>query len=255
MRRARISFLVTACLVLAAFAAAAPVVRGQQDLIADLSDHEIAITTGFTGAELLLFGAVEGEGQIIVVVTGPRQSVTVRRKDRIAGIWINTESMTFQNVPSFYTVATTGSLDDIDPDVRMRQEMGLDHISLRPMLKDRDTPTARIRTFRDGLIRNQVRHGLYGAETGRILVLSGRLFRTRVSFPANVVTGIYTVSVYYLRDGSPVHAQTTPLRVSKIGLGAYVFRFAHTNAAAYGIFAILVAVLAGWLAAVIFRKV
>lgn len=255
MRRPPLSFLITAGLVLAAFVAAAPVVRGQQELIADLSDHEIAITTGFTGAELLLFGAVEGEGQIVVVVTGPRQSLKVRRKQRIAGIWINTESMTFQNVPSFYAVAATGSLDEIDPDVRTRQEMGLDHLGLRPLLRDRDTPVAEIQSFREGLIRNQVRNGLYAADSGRISVLSERLFRTRVSFPANVVTGIYTVSVYYIRDGNPVHAQTTPLRVTKIGVGAYVFRFAHTNAAAYGVFAILVAILAGWLAAVIFRKV
>lgn len=255
MRRPTVSFLLTAGLVLAAFAAVAPTVKGEQALVADLSDHEIAITTGFTGAELLLFGAIEGEGQIVVVVTGPRQTMTVRRKERIAGIWINTESMTFQNVPSFYAVAATGSLEEIDPDVRARQEMGLDHLSLRPYLKDRDTPVAKIRAYRDGLVRNQVRHGLFSASSGRISVLSERLFRTRVSFPANVVTGIYTVSVYYIRDGSPVHAQTTPLRVSKIGLGAYVFRFAHTNAAAYGVFAILIAVLAGWLAAVIFRKV
>jgi uncharacterized protein (TIGR02186 family) len=254
MSRSAVSFLVTACLVFAAFAVV-PAVRGQQDLVADLSDHEIAITTGFTGAELLLFGAVEGQGQIVVVVTGPRQSMTVRRKERIAGVWMNTESMTFQNVPSFYAVAATGSLEDIDPDVRVRQEMGLDHLSLRPVLTDRDTPVETIRAFREGLIRNQVRHGLYSATSGRISVLSDRLFRTRVSFPANVVTGIYTVSVYYIRNGSPVHAQTTPLRVSKIGLGAYIFRFAHTNAASYGVFAILVAVLAGWLAAVIFRKV
>lgn len=255
MKRQAVSFLITACLVLAAFAAAAPTVHSQQDLVADLSDHEIAITTGFTGAQLLLFGAIEGEGQIVVTVTGPRQSMTVRRKQRVAGIWINTASMRFQNVPSFYAVAATGSLDDIDPDVRARQEMGLDHLSLRPVLANRDTPRAEIKAFREGLIRNQVRHGLYAAGTGHISVLSERLFRTRVSFPANVVTGIYTVSVYYIRNGSPVHAQTTPLRVSKIGVGAYVFRFAHTNSAAYGVFAIVIAILAGWLAAAIFRKV
>ena len=117
------------------------------------------------------------------------------------------------------------------------------------------TATEEVQEFRDGLIRNQVRQGLYYAGSGRISVLSDRLFRTRVSFPANVVTGIYNVSVYYIRDGSPVHAQATPLRVSKIGLGAYVFRFAHYNAAAYGVLAVLVAALAGWLAAAIFRKV
>ena len=247
-------FLITAFLVLAAFAAA-PMVRGQQPLVADLSSHEVAITTGFTGAELLLFGAIEGEGQIVVVVTGPRQAMTVRRKERIAGVWMNTASMTFQNVPSFYAVAATDELDSIDPDVRARQEMGLELLNLRAFNLAAGTPIEEVRAFREGLIRNQVRHGLYYAGSGRISVLSDRLFRTRVSFPANVVTGIYNVSVYYIRDGSPVHAQTTPLRVSKIGLGAYVSRFAHTNSAAYGLFAILVACLAGWLAAAIFRKV
>ncbi|MEQ8398332.1 TIGR02186 family protein [Thalassobaculum sp.] len=247
-------FMITAGLVLSAFAAI-PAVYGKQDLVANLSDHEIAITTGFTGAKLLLFGAIEGEGQIVVVVTGPRQSVKVRRKERVAGIWINTDSMTFDNVPSFYAVATTESLDQVDPDIRNRQEMGLNHLNLRPADIDDDVSTDDIKAFREGLVRNQVRHGLYSATSGRITLVSDRLFDTWVSFPANVVTGIYTVSVYYIQDGSPVHAQTTPLRVSKIGLGAYAFRFAHTNAAAYGVFAIVIAVLAGWLAAVIFRKV
>src|SRR3546814_79845 len=91
MRRPVRSFLLTALLVLGGFAAAVPAVFGQQELVADLSDHEVAITTGFTGAELLLFGAVEGEGQIVVVVTGPRQTTTVRRKARVAGIWMNVE--------------------------------------------------------------------------------------------------------------------------------------------------------------------
>lgn len=255
MNAAALRFVVSALVVLAAFAAASPAVRGQQDLVADLSDHEVAITTGFTGAELLLFGAVEGEGQIVVVVTGPRQAMTVRRKERIAGIWMNTHSMTFQNVPAFYSVASSENLDEIDPFVRSQQEIGLDHLNLRAIGLDPGTSIDTVRTFREGLIRNQVRHGLYAANTGRVAVQAGRLFRTWVSFPANVVTGIYNVSVYYIRDGSPVHAQSTPLRVTKTGVGAYVFRFAHTNASAYGIFAILVACLAGWLAAAIFRKV
>src|SRR3546814_7373720 len=115
--------------------------------------------------------------------------------------------------------------------------MGLDHLNLRAVDLEPDTSIETVRAFREGLIRNQIRHGLYAAGTGRIALQSGRLFRTWVSFPANVVTGMYSVSVYYIRDGSPVHAQTTPLRVSKTGIGAYVFRVAHTNGAAYGIFA------------------
>ena len=130
MKERVVRFVATAALVLAAFAAV-PAVRGQQPLVADLSSHEVAISTGFTGAELLLFGAIEGEGQIVVVVTGPRQAMTVRRKGRVAGVWMNTASMTFQNVPSFYAVAATGSLDSVDPDVRSRQEMGLEQLNVR----------------------------------------------------------------------------------------------------------------------------
>ncbi|NQW09502.1 MAG: TIGR02186 family protein [Alphaproteobacteria bacterium] len=230
--------------------------RAQQELVADLSDHLVAITTGFTGADVLLFGAIEGEGEIVVVVTGPRDRVTVRRKDRVIGVWANVDSMTFENVPAFYAVATTKPLGEVAPeDVRARQEIGVENINMRPVGVDAAVPPSQIDTFRSALIRNKTRQRLYGAEVQPITVLSDRLFRSRVHFPTNVTTGIYTVSVYYIRDGSPVHAQTTPLQISKVGIGADVFLFAHTNSAAYGLIAIAIAVAAGWLAAAIFRKV
>jgi uncharacterized protein (TIGR02186 family) len=228
--------------------------RAQQDLVADLSDHLVAITTGFTGADVLLFGAVEGEGEIVVVVTGPRGDVTVRRKDRIAGIWANVEALTFANTPAFYAVASTSPLADVAPEeVRQRQEIGAENLALRAVdTADIDADT--IAAFRAGLIRNKTAAGLFADEIQPISVLSNRLFRTRIHLPANVAIGTYTVAVYYLRDGSPVHAQTTPLVVSKTGIGADVFLFAHTNSAAYGLLAIIVAVAAGWLAAWIGRK-
>lgn len=233
-----------------------PSARAQQELVADLSDHLVAITTGFTGAKVLLFGAIEGEGEIVVVVTGPRNAVTVRRKDRVVGVWANVESMTFENVPAFYSVAATKPLNEVAPeDVRARQEVGVDNIDMRPSSGDAARAADAIAAFREALVRNKARQGLFGVDVQPITVLSDRLFRTNVHFPANVATGIYSVSVYYIRDGSPVHAQTTPLHVSKIGVGADIFLFAHTNSAAYGVIAIIIAVAAGWLAAAIFRKV
>lgn len=230
--------------------------RAQQELVADLSDHLVAITTGFVGADVLLFGAIEGQGEIVVVVTGPRSEVTVRRKDRVVGVWANVDSMTFENVPAFYAVASTKPLADVAPgDVRVRQEVGVENINMRPIGKDAAVAASRVDAFRTALIRNKTRVGLFGAEVQPITVLSNRLFRARIHFPTNVATGIYNVSVYYIRDGSPVHAQTTPLQISKIGIGADVFLFAHTNSAAYGLIAIIIAVAAGWLAAAIFRKV
>lgn len=228
--------------------------RAQQELVADLSDHLVAITTGFTGADVLLFGAVEGDGEIVITVAGPRKDVTVRRKARVAGVWANVESMTFANTPAFYAVAATRPLEEVAPsDIRERQEIGLDNLNLRALGDDLDSET--VDSFRAGLVRNKIAANLFLGDVVPVTVLSDRLFRTRIKLPANVATGTYTVSVYYIRDGSPVHAQTTPLVVSKTGIGADVFLFAHTNAAAYGIIAIVIAVAAGWLAAWIGRKV
>ncbi|WP_420564509.1 TIGR02186 family protein [Thalassobaculum sp.] len=228
--------------------------RAQQDLVADLSDHLVAITTGFTGADVLLFGAVEGEGEIVVTVTGPRSNVTVRRQERVAGVWANVESVTFANTPSFYAVASTEPLENVaSADIRQRQEIGIENLYLRPEDPEIDPGTAAI--FRAGLIRNKQAIGLFSEKVLPITVLSNRLFRTRIHLPANVVTGTYTVAVYFLRDGSAVHAQTTPLVVSKTGIGADIFLFAHGNSAAYGLLAIIIAIAAGWLAAWIGRKV
>jgi len=246
-------------LLLAFFAliAAGGPVAAQQVLVADLSQHRIGISTGFTGAEVMLFGAIEGEGQIVVVVTGPRETVTVRRKDRVAGIWANVESLDFENVPAFYAVASTSPLDEVAPeDVRGRQEIGIDNIAMRPSgISMVEASTPHLRAFREGLVRNRVNQGLFRREAAPITVLSDRLFHTRISFPANVATGVYSVSVYYYQDGVATNGQTTPLLVEKTGVGAEVFLFAHRRAAMYGLIAIAIAVFAGWAAAAIFRKV
>ena len=124
---------------------------------------------------------------------------------------------------------------------------------MRPVGDEIDPATAD--AFRAGLIRNKIAAGLFADDVLPVTVLSNRLFRTSIHLPANVAIGTYTVAVYYLRDGSAVHAQTTPLVVSKTGIGADVFLFAHTNSAAYGVLAIIIAVASGWLAAWIGRKV
>jgi uncharacterized protein (TIGR02186 family) len=226
-----------------------------QSLVADLSNHLIAINTGFIGTEVVLFGATDGPGDVAVVVQGPPTEVMVRRKARIAGIWINAASMEFQQVPSFYSVATNRPLEQIIGDaVLARHEIGLGHLGLAPLSQGRASPE-RIREFREALIRNKQEEGLYGKSLGQVAFLGDRLFRTNVYFPANVPTGAYTVSVFLIRDGDVVSAQTTPLTVSKVGFSAEIFEFAMRQSTFYGISAIIFAVAAGWLAGAIFRKV
>ncbi|WP_437361223.1 TIGR02186 family protein [Inquilinus limosus] len=244
-------------LAVAVWAAAMGLCRpgAAQDLVADLSDHVIAINTGFTGTRVLLFGATEGEGGVAVVVRGPTDRATVREKDRVAGVWLNHESMKFSNVPGFYAVASSKPLEELaPPPVLERAGIGLKYLQLTVSDDDRDAGPEAIGAFRDALIRGLQRRGLYVTETGQVSFLSGRLFRTRIEFPANVPTGQYQVEVYLFRGGQVVDAQTTPLIVGKVGLGAEIYQFAQSEPALYGLAAIIVAVASGWLASVVFRR-
>ncbi|MEP3115764.1 TIGR02186 family protein [Nisaea sp.] len=227
-----------------------------QDLIADLSSHRVDITTGFTGADLLLFGSVDDDGDIVVTVSGPRESVTVRRKERVAGIWMNTRSMQFSAAPNFYAVAASRPLKEIAAlEVLERQQIGANHLRLRASSSGSELRPEDEDIFRKALVRRKQAQGLYATEPGQVTIIAGKLFRTQVHFPANLATGTYTAVVYLIRGGRVVHAQTTPLLVEKVGVGAEVYTFAHERSAIYGLAAILIAVAAGWLAAAVFRKV
>lgn len=242
--------VIVALLLVAAFTT--PRAAHAQALVADLSSHLVAITTGFTGTEVLLFGAVEGPGDVVVVVRGPDEHIIVRHKRRVLGIFINRESMSFAKVPSFYQVAASRELDKIVPPAeRARQEIGIDALRLVP---DSQRDPVTVSRYRDALFRNKEVAGLYGRTIAKVISLGARLFRVNFYFPSNVPIGTYQVQVFLFRNGEVVAAQTTPLVVSKIGTSAEIFEFAHRQAFAYGVLAILLALMAGWLASVVFRR-
>lgn len=224
-----------------------------QQLVADLSSHLVAITTGFTGANILLFGAVEGPGDVVVTVRGPAQDEVVRRKLRVAGIWINGPEVRFRGVPVFYAALSSRPLQDVvTPELAELHQIGADHLAIRA--ESSRTP-AEIAVFRNALIRTKERQGLYLSGTDRIAFLGARLFRVNLVFPGNVPTGSYTVEALLIRDGAVVSAQTTPLYISQAGVSADVYEFAQRHSSLYGIAAILVAVATGWLAGAVFRRV
>jgi uncharacterized protein (TIGR02186 family) len=223
-----------------------------QPLVADLSDHLVAITAGFTGTDVLLFGAVEGEGDIAVVIRGPEKDVTIRRKGRLGGIWVNRDELTFARAPMYYFVATSRPLAELAPPALLqRHGIGLDHLKLEE--EDAVNPVE-LAAFRAGFIRNKQREDLYYKEPGKVAFLTGRLFRTDLYFPANVPTGTYSVEVFLIRQGEIIGAQTTPLVVSNVGVGADVFLFAHRYSVLYGFAAIVMALIAGWSASAVFRR-
>jgi uncharacterized protein (TIGR02186 family) len=221
-------------------------------LAADLTSHLIAITTGFTGTSVVLFGAIDGPGDVAVVVRGPDREMTVRRKSKVAGIWMNSQEITFANVPSFYFVAASRPLEEIvSPDAATLYHLGV--ASLEMKAESGASPEI-VDSFAAALIATQQRAKLFPNIVGKVHFIGERLFRTTIEFPSNVPTGTYLVAVFLIRDKDVVSGQTTPLVVSKVGIDADVFGFAVRQPGLYGIIAVLTAVVAGWLASLPFRS-
>ena len=228
--------------------------RADQPLLADLSDHLIAITTGFTGTSVVLFGATDGPGDVVIVVRGPERDMVVRHAHRIAGIWINTRQLTFAGVPSYYAVFSSRPLDDIVPEsVQALHQIGLANLRLQPA-----APTSLaaedVADFRNALVEDERRAGIYDEAAGKVSFLGDRLFRATVDFPSNVPTGTYFIEVLLIRDKTVISGQTTPLVVSQIGIDADIGEFAHRRALLYGIVAVAAAAMAGYLATLPFRR-
>jgi uncharacterized protein (TIGR02186 family) len=224
------------------------------ELVADLSQRLIAITTAFVGTDVVLFGTSDGDHDIVVTVQGPRTSQNVRRKSQVAGIWINRERLAFDEVPSYYAVASSGPLAKIAlPDVQARLELGTDNLKLKP-IDATGLDIGEIATFQDALVRNKQREGLYSVKPAPVNFIGPRLFRTTLHFPANVPPGIYQVQVFELQAGQVTDAQRSALVISKVGVEADVFDFAHQQSTLYGLMAVALSATLGWLAGVIFRR-
>jgi uncharacterized protein (TIGR02186 family) len=249
----------TASALAAVLLASAPAAAQQpqpQPLVIDLSNSVVSITTGFAGADLLLFGAFDGQGDLGVVVTGPRRNETVWQKQRVAGIWLNGQSMTFIDVPSFYRVAATAELTEMaPPDVLDRLQIGVERIPL-PVAPGtaRSASPETIEAFRAALIRNKQFDGLYGLAPAPATVVGGRLFRASIHLPGNVPTGTYQVETHLFQNRKLIASRATSLTVERAGFGDAVYRFAFDHSALYGLVAILLALMAGWTASLLFRR-
>ncbi len=247
---------------------AAPGAAYADQLVTDLSKHQISIRSNFTGTEVLIFGAIEADNphdtstrrDIAVILSGPEGAVTVRRKDRIAGIWINNDAVTFARVPAFYAVASTRPLSRIiSLETRTIEGIGLEQIDLGAATGTGPTGTEAAldggerRAFEAALLRNKQRQGLYLTQPDGVAFLGRSLFRATIDIPANVPNGLYTAKVFLISEGKVTDVASAPLYVVKSGLERAIYGFAHDKPLLYGIFAVIFATFIGWAATLIFR--
>lgn len=238
-----------------ALAGAAPTV-----LITDLSQGRIDINTTFKGADLLVFGAIQypagavpdAPPDIAIVVRGPVEPVTVRRKSRVAGIWLNTAAVRFESVPGFYAVATTRPIADLADDrTTAIYEIGVDNLQLSPATGASDVET---RIFEQGLIGVKRGDGLFVEDAGGVKITRNVLYRARIAIPAAVPVGDYTAEIHLIRKGRVIASSSTPISIGKSGLERWIYVMAQEHSLAYGLAAVAVALLAGWLASLVTRR-
>jgi uncharacterized protein (TIGR02186 family) len=240
--------LLTALLLVAAPARA-------EDLVSGISQDIIQITSNYTGTAIVVFGAIEqaqgAQGRnIVVVVRGPDEPMTVRRRDRIAGVWVNNDAAKFEGLPAYYYLASTEPVSRIAPPQALaRYGIGLQSLTPTAIGSHHDPEP-----FRQAAIRYHRRAGLYAESPGSIDFLSETLFRTRVPVPAGVTRGQYNVEVYLFRDGEVVSAQSTPLFVDATGLERRLYNAAHDAPLSYGLACVFMSMLLGWISYVLFRR-
>jgi len=226
-----------------------------EGLVSGVSQDTIQITSNYTGSDIVVFGDIEGQQSaagrdIVVVVRGPDSAIVVRRRDRIAGVWINHDSANFDGLPSYYFLASTRPLPAIaGAETLTRYEIGLQSLQPDSVHSHHD-----YEPFRQAAIRYLAREKLYAENAGGVQFLSDTLFRAHIPLPASVARGQYNVEVFLFRGGQLEGVQSTPLFIDQTGLERRLYNFAHESPLFYGLAAVLMAIIMGWLSSVVFRR-
>lgn len=236
-------------------------------LAADISSHYITLSSGFKGTQLMLFGARNDAGDVIVVVRGPARKAVVRKKEKVSGIWINRQSQNFDRIPGFYVMKTSRPFDEIMKSSYF-EALGIgEQAAITPFLPALDgSPTPRDsaqqmmhdpkrKDFATSLLQYLSSNELYASNSGAVEFIEETLFKTTINFPDTTPRGIYTAEVYLFSDGVLVGSYTFPIEVFKVGLDAFIYQSAQEHPALYGLGAVLLALAIGWAASEIFRRI
>ncbi|WEX09094.1 TIGR02186 family protein [Chelativorans sp. AA-79] len=227
-----------------------------------LSTDSVAITSDFAGTNLTIFGALDnadplvsrqGRYDVIVVLEGPPRTTVVRKKTRVLGMWINTDSVVFKDVPASYSVAMTRQPQDItDPGSYGRLALRVDNIHLQPL--DADGNPRTIEEFAAALVERKEAADLYVENVGGVQFLSRTLFRATLYLAPHVPVGTHNARAFLFRNGVFLRETSAPLTIRKAGMEQRIFEFAHRQSLLYGLSAVLLAIATGWLGRLVFRR-
>jgi uncharacterized protein (TIGR02186 family) len=233
-------------------------------LVTSLSDYRVSIASNFTGADLVLFGTIERDAatvsrragyDIAVTVLGPRQTVRTFRKERVLGIWVNADSRTFVDAPSYLAVLTNRSVEEIaSADVLRRLQVGLNNTLLPQQIGADVADVVRDDPFRMSFLRLRQQSGLYLERTNGVTFLTPTVFRAAIPLPADAPIGTYEVDVKLFADGTLIAREPSAFELYKVGFESFVASSAREYGFLYGLSTAGLALVIGWLASVVFRR-
>jgi uncharacterized protein (TIGR02186 family) len=233
-------------------------------LIVSVSNHRVTVTPNYAGGELVLFGSVEKDDKtpadrnhydLVVTVSGPPADMVTRRKERKFGIWINTDSRQFLQVPSYLALFSNRPFDDIaTPEVQRRQQLGLNNVLLTQRVGPDYADVVPNDAFRSAFVRLRSEHGLYREATSAVTFLTPTLFRTGIPLPGAVPIGTYTIEIKLFSAGALVTRTETAFEIVKVGFEQFVATAARQNGLVYGLVTAFMALMTGWMASIVFKK-
>jgi uncharacterized protein (TIGR02186 family) len=257
MRALRLALALLALVLSAATATA-------ERLVTSLSDYRVSIASNFTGTDLVLFGTIERDAatvarragyDVVVTVIGPRQTVRTFRKDRVLGIWVNVESRTFVDAPSYLTVLTNRPVEEIASiDVLRRLQVGLEQTLLPQMIGADVADVVRDDPFRMAFLRLRQQRGLYLERTNGVTFLTPTVFRAAIPLPADAPIGTYEVDVKLFADATMIAREPSAFELYKIGFEQFVASAAREHGLLYGLTTAGLALFIGWVASIVFRR-
>lgn len=236
-----------------------PAAAAEEQVVLGLSQDRVAITATFDGSEILIFGAIKREApipegpplEVIVTVAGPSEPLTVRRKERKLGIWVNTDSVVVDLAPSFYAVATSGPLKDILSETEdLRYRVSIER-AIRSVGAAMHIEAAQ--DFADAVIRIRESESLYSIRENTVAVDEQTLFRTSIDMPADLTEGDYAARIFLTRGGKVVSQYETTIDVRKVGLERFLYTMSREQPVWYGLMSLVIAIAAGWGASTAFR--
>lgn len=231
-----------------------------ESLIAVLSAPVVNITSNFTGTDIVIFGAIERDRitvdraesyNIIITLRGAPERVVLREKGKFFGIWINQESVVFENAPSFYTLHSSSPLSTFAREITLEKEqIGLEQLSVFRTLP----PSEEADAFQKAFIRLKSERKLYSKRENSVEFLGDVVFKTTIPLPANVPVGAYRLTTYLFRGNALLSIKENHLAVRKIGFEQFTFELAHQYAILYGLLTLSIAIFTGWVAGIIFQR-